>query len=69
MEQRLGTIVCRAFDDCGNCESVFKVRPNGHILCMYIYEKMQIHVHVQPLPLKLCIAYTWEFSRDTCTCF
>ena len=51
MEQRLGTIVCRAFDDCGNCESVFKVRPNGHILCMYIYVKMQIHVYMYSLCL------------------
>ncbi len=25
MEQRLGTIVCKAFDDCSNCESAFKV--------------------------------------------
>ena len=30
MEQRLGTIVCRAFEDCGNCEAVFKVHITVH---------------------------------------
>ena len=37
MEQRLGNICCKAFDECNNCESAFKVRKNKHIL---------VHVHV-----------------------
>lgn len=31
MEQKLGSIVCQAFEDCGCCESTFKV------LCLFLY--------------------------------
>ena len=37
MEQRLGLIVCQAFDECCNCESAFKVKSifTCYISCMF----------------------------------
>lgn len=34
MDLRLGTIICQAFDECSNCDSVFKVnKQSQYLLC------------------------------------
>lgn len=52
MEQRLGQIVCQAFDDCSGCESALKV---------YMYIHNTLYSHTIPSP---CYVFLSTAARD-----